>query len=212
MNIKNILFAFTLLLSGSAMSQDKSDVFRKEVPVTWLGLDFSRANLIGDRERWGSESDVRHVIDAWNALILKEVDKYNIAKAIGRTKVENGTDVTVEKNTEVDVMSMFSEDEKDYLHIKQSDVDDIIATYDFKGMGGIGLMFVVESFNKKNQEGSVWVTFIDMNSRQVLFSEREVAEPGGAGMRNFWAGSIYGIITKIQKKEFEMWRKKYYRP
>lgn len=184
----------------------------KDIPVTWLGLDFTSAKLIGDRERLGSESDVRHLLDAWNDLILAEQDKFDVAKAIGRAKVENVIDVTKEHNAELDVMGMFSDNERDYLHIKVSDVEEIIAGYDFKDLSGIGLMFNVESFNKINVEGSVWVTFINLGTKEVLFTERLVAPPSGMGMRNYWAGCLYEIITKIRKKEFEMWRKKHYRP
>ncbi len=206
------LVAVFILISSTAFGQTKSDVFKEDVPVTWLGLDFSTAKLIGDREKFGSESDVRHMLDAWNDLILKESDKYNIAKAIGRKKVDNAIEVTKDHNSEVDVMAMFSEDAKDYLHVKTSDVEEIISGYDFKGKGGIGLMFIVESFSKLNDEGSIWVTFVNMDSKEVLFTEHLVNNPGGAGVRNFWAGCINGVITKMQKKEFEMWRKKHFRP
>ncbi len=212
MKIKNILPLLIFLSPACLFGQTKSDVFKPEVPVTWLGLDFSSTKLIGDRERFGSESDVRHLIEAWNELILKEPDKFDIAKTIDRKKVENAVEVTNEHNTEIDVMSMFSDEEKDYLHIKTSDVAEIVAGYDFKSLNGIGLMFVVESFNKLNEEGSIWITFIDMGTKEVIFTERMVAEPKGFGMRNFWGGCIYTILTKIQKKEFEMWRKKHYRP
>jgi hypothetical protein len=212
MNSKNVLLLSCLVAASSLCAQTKSDVFKPEVPVTWLGLDFTNAKLIGDRERFGSESDVRHLIDAWNELILKEPDKFDIAKTIGRTKVENAVEITNEHNAELDVMSMFSNEEKDYLHIKASDVAEIISGYDFKDRNGIGLIFKVESFNKLNEEGSIWITFIDMGTKEVIFAERMVAEPRGFGMRNFWGGCIYTILTKIQKKEFEMWRKKHYRP
>ena len=208
---KVVLFGM-LLSASTVLAQTKSDVFNKDVPVTWLGLDFTSTKLIGDRERLGSESDVRHLLDAWNDLILAEADKFDIAKTIGRVKVENVISVTKEHNTELDVMGMFSENEKDYLHIKVSDVEEIIAGYDFKDLSGIGLMFNVESFNKINVEGSVWITFINLGTKEVLFTERLVAPPTGMGMRNYWAGCIYEILTKIRKKEFEMWRKKYYRP
>lgn len=208
---KVVLFGM-LLSASTVLAQTKSDVFNKDVPVTWLGLDFTSTKLIGDRERLGSESDVRHLLDAWNDLILAEADKFDIAKTIGRVKVENVISVTKEHNTELDVMGMFSENEKDYLHIKVSDVEEIIAGYDFKDLSGIGLMFNVESFNKINVEGSVWVTFINLGTKEVLFTERLVAPPTGMGLRNYWAGCIYEILTKIRKKEFEMWRKKHYRP
>jgi hypothetical protein len=54
--------------------------------------------------------------------------------------------------------------------------------------------------------------FINMDSKEVLFSERMADACPRFGMRNFWAGCVYGIITKMEKKEFEMWRKKHYRP
>lgn len=212
--MKRIILLFFVLAAFSAKAQTKSDVFRPEVPVTWLGLDFSRANFIGDREKFGSESDVRHLLDAWNDLILKEHDKFDIAKAIGRKKVENNLQAVKAHNAELDVLSMFSEEEKDYLHLKVSDIDEIIAGYDLSGLSGIGLMFNVESFNKKNEEGSIYVTFINLNTKEVLFTERVVGPPAGMGMRNFWAGSIAKILAKIGSKKdgFEMWRKKYYRP
>lgn len=203
----NLFVTVSLAALSFANGQTKSDVFRKEVAVTWLGLDFTSAKLIGDRERFGGESDVRHLMEAWNALILAEPEKFDVAKSIGRPKLENAIEVTDEQNSTLDVMSMFSDSEKDHLHIKPSDVEQIIADYDFKGKSGIGLMFVVESFNKIKEEGSIYVTFINMDSKEVLFTERMVAEPKGIGMRNFWAGAVYAIITKIQKKQFEMWRK-----
>jgi hypothetical protein len=194
------------------LGQSKSDVFNKDIPVLWLGLDFTGNKFIGDRERFGSESDARHLIDSWNELMLNEADKYDVARAIGRTKVENQLAVTNNNNAQLDVISMFSNEERDYLHLKMSDIEEIIANYDLMGLDGIGLMFNVESFNKINQEGSIWVTFISLNAHEVIFTERLTAPPGGAGMRNYWAGCIRDILVKMQKKEFEMWRKKYYRP
>jgi hypothetical protein len=213
MSIKRpFLFVVVLLAATGTFAQTKSDVFKKDVEVTWLGLDFSNAKFIGDREKFGSESDVRHLLEAWNQLIVTEYEKFDIAKAIDRAKLENAIEVTNEHNAEADVMSMFTDEEKAYLHIKPSDVEEIVAGYDFKGKSGLGLMFVVESFSKTNEEGSLYVTFINMGSKEVLFTERVVGEPKGFGMRNYWAGCIYQVINKIGKKEFEMWRKKHYRP
>jgi len=206
------LIALFILISSTTFSQTKSDVFKEDASVTWLGLDLTSAKFIGDREKFGSESDVRHLIDAWNDLIVTESDKFDVAKAIDKKKVENAIDVTKDHNAELDVMAMFSNEPKDYLHVKPSDIDEKVAGYDFKDKSGIGLMFIVESFSKLNEEGSVWVTFINMDSKEVLFTERMSAPPKGFGMRNFWAGCVYGILQKMQKKEFEMWRKKHYRP
>jgi hypothetical protein len=70
------------------------------------------------------------------------------------------------------------------------------------------MMINVESLNKLIEEGSFWVTFVNMGTKEVLLTERVVSPPSGFGMRNFWAGAINGALVKIKKKEFENWRKK----
>jgi hypothetical protein len=214
MNVKKIILLVFALAAFVAKAQTKSDIFRPEVPVIWLGLDFSAANFIGDREKYGSESDVHHLLDAWNDLILKEADKYNIARAIDRTKVENNLQAVKARNAELDVLSMLTEDGSAYVHLKSSDINEIVASYDLSGLNGIGLMFNVESFNKKNEEGSIYVTFIKLDTKEVLFTERVIAPPGGAGLRNFWAGCVAKVIAKVggKKDGFESWRKRYYKP
>lgn len=141
--------------------------------------------------------------------MVKEADKYNVAAAIKRTNVENAIDIVHEHNAELDVLAMVSQDGKDHIHLNASDVEQIIGSYDFKGKSGIGLILNVESFNKLIEEGSFWVTFVNLESKEVLFTERLTAPPSGFGMRNFWAGSVNGVLAKIKKKEFENWRKKH---
>ena len=207
--MKSFVFIVCFLMTSALFGQDKRDVFSPTTEITWLGIDFSGSKLIGDRERLGSESDIRHLLDAINELVIKEADKYNVAAAIQKKKVENGTHVANEHNAELDVMAMISSDGKDHIHLKPMDIEEIISGYDFKGLTGIGLIFNVESFNKLVEEGSFWVTFVNMENKEILFTERLVAPPSGFGMRNFWAGSVNGVIAKIKKKEFENWRKKH---
>ena len=204
-----IVFMLSILFSFSGVSQDKADVFNPNTEITWLGLDFTGAKFIGDRERLGSESDIRHLIDAINELMVKEADKYNVAAAIQKKKVENAIEVTNEHNAELDVLTMISSEGNDHIHLNPSEVEGIIAGYDFKGKTGIGLIFNVESFNKLIEEGSFWITFVNLGNKEVLFTERLTAPPSGFGMRNFWAGSVNGVLAKIKKKEFENWRRKH---
>lgn len=206
------LLLLFVLVSLTATAQNRNDVFDAKVPVNWLGLEFSKARFIGDRERLGSESDMRHLLEAWNELILTERDKYKIHEAILRTEELNPAVRPVEeRNADLDVLSLYSPDPKDYFHLKAESVRAIATSYNYKTLNGIGLMFVVEAFSKINNEAAIWVTFIDMKSKEVLFTERITGKPKGFGLRNYWAGAVYDIIKQIEKKEYEMWRKKYYR-
>lgn len=204
----------TLVISVPARAQDLMQrIFEPQAEITWLGLDLSRAKLIGDRERWGSTSDVQRFMEAWNDLIVKEKDKFNIARALDkeRDKVKYKIEVTKESNANLDVTEFFSDDKSDHVRLRPNDIVAVISEYDLKDGEGLGLMFNVESFNKLDQEAAVWVTFIDMGKKEVLFSERVVGQPGGMGMRNYWANSVFEVMERMKKKEFEMWRKKYYR-
>ncbi len=204
-NVTTIL----LMLIGTMVlnAQSRSDIFDPKTEITWLGNDFTALKLIGDRERLGSESDILRLMEAWNDIMVTEAGKFNIAKATHRKTVVTNIDVTKEHNTELDVHSMYSDDKKDYVHLTREGVAEIISGYDFKGLKGIGLMFNVESFSKLNGEGAAWVTFINMETKEVLLTERVVGHPGGAGMRNYWANAVAEIIDRLIK-EFEVWRKK----
>jgi hypothetical protein len=209
MNFKTIALMFALTAVSPVFAQTKSDVFNPDTEITWLGLDFTGAKFIGDRERLGSTSDIRHLLDALNELMVKEADKYNVAAALKRKQVQNAIEVTMEHNAELDILSLISAEGNDHVHLSPDLVEQIISDYDFKGKSGIGLLFNVESLNKLIEEGSFWVTFVNMGTKEVLFTERLTAPPSGFGMRNFWAGSVNGVLAKIKKKEFENWRKKH---
>jgi hypothetical protein len=205
-----LMFAFIAGVTASN-AQEMQDIFDRKAKVTWLGVDVSAAKLIGDRERWGSTSDVMHVIDGINDLMIKERSKYNVAQAIEKDKVEEALDVAKEHNASLDVSEIFSSDQKDFNHLRENDIVSIVADYDFKGNSGIGVLFIVDSFNKIKPQSSIWITFVNMNTKEVFFAERLIGEPGGSSLRNYWANSIESILIQMRRKEFEMWRKKYYR-
>ena len=209
MHRKFFLFIVVIFCSVSAHAQSKSDVFNPDSQITWLGLDFTGAKFIGDRERLGSESDIRHLLDALNDLMVKESEKFNVATALKRKNVEISVDVTKEHNAELDILSLISASANEHIHLNPEAVEQIVRSYDFKGKSGIGVMFNVESFNKIMEEGSFWITFVNMNTKEILFAERLTAPPAGFGMRNFWAGAVNGVLAKIRKKEFDNWKSKH---
>jgi len=211
MKIQHLTVFLLAILTISSQAQIKNVVFDVKTKVTWLGLDFTDAIFIGDRERLGSKEDINHLLGGLNRLIVDEPYKFDIALAIDKKKVENAIEVTLEKNETLDVLEKYASSSKEYFHIKPNRINEIVDTYSFKDLEGVGLMFIIESFNKINEEASIWVTFIDMNTKEIIISERITAEPKGFGLRNYWAGAIYSVIQKVKKKEFEMWRRKHFR-
>jgi hypothetical protein len=83
-------------------------------------------------------------------------------------------------------------------------VSNLVSKYDFRGNKGIGMMFFVESFSKGKEEGALWVTFVDMNTKKVLLTQRVTEEAGGIGFKNFWAKTLLGTL-KDTGKSLKSW-------
>jgi len=213
MNLKKLLVLLMLTLPMMPVrAQTVNDIFDPNVPVTWLGWDLTGAIFIGDREKFGSQSDIQRLMKSWNDLMDRERDKFNVSSMMRKKEpVVYKLDVTTNHNAELDISNILSEKSADHVHLRKDGVEQIASSYNYEGLKGIGLMFNIESLNKTNNEASLWVTFVNMESGQVLLTERVTGSPSGGGLRNFWAGAIKEIIDHVKKKDFEAWRKKYQR-
>jgi hypothetical protein len=213
MTLKKLFILLMLVLPMLPVrAQTVNDIFDPNTTVTWLGWDLTGAIFIGDREKFGSQSDIQRLMKSWNDLMDRERDKFNVAGMMKKkVKVEYKLDVTTNHNAELDISNILSEKSSDHVHLRKDGVEQIVGAYNYEGAKGIGLMFNIESLNKINNEASLWVTFVNMETGQVLLTERMTASPSGGGLRNFWAGAIVEIMNHVKKKDFEAWRKKYQR-
>jgi hypothetical protein len=72
---------------------------------------------------------------------------------------------------------------------------------------GLGLSFIIESFDKPNARASLWVVFFDIESKKILLSKHCVGKPVGFGIRNYWAGAIRHIMNEIRYCKYRKWNK-----
>ena len=82
-----------------------------------------------------------------------------------------------------------------------------------EGKEGIGLVFIMEGMKKISGKGygSVWITLIDMKTKEVLITERDVHEADGFSFRNYWVSVIRRTIGEIDWSKYKEWKKKYTR-
>lgn len=200
---------FLLSLASPVFAQQTNLVFQEDTPITWLGLDFSQAKFIGDTERFNTDEDVFKLMYALNVLMISEAEKYDIGKAFKKNNVTQKLDVTVEHNKVLDAQSIVSTDLNDVKRLAPDDIQEIIAGYDFDTLKGLGLMFNVEAFSKVHNKASIFVTFIDMENKQVVLTERFTASPKGFGLRNYWAGAVYTMLKSLKSMDYRTMRKKY---
>lgn len=201
-----ILVAVFFIISIPLISQNSAKVFETD-NLIFFGLDFSKAKMIGTSEFKSGEEIKNTYFKAWNDVLVKEKKKYNIAETFQKTNVLYATDYINERNQNTDP-SKIVVDVSDSFSFKE--VPLIIKEYnpkDFKD--GIGLVIIVESFDKSKLLGTMYVVFFDIASKKVLISEKMSGEPGGFGLRNYWIRTVFNVLKKIKDSDYELWKSKY---
>lgn len=204
------LFAFFLMSLFVVQLSAQKEPFghprvREANSIVWFGLDFSKAQLIGS-EGFTDPVDIKErFFDRWNRLIIDEADKYNFRKTFQKESLEYDLSVVEERNKmpEADDLVINAE-----YSFSQEEAESIVKQYRSSEFAeGLGLVFVIESFNKPEQIGTMWVTFFDIATHEIILIEKYTGEPGGFGLRNYWARSVYEVIEKLEKN-YKTWLKK----
>lgn len=214
--MKRIIFVIALFVSAHSLSaqQTTSDVFSGD-DIVWYGLDFSNAKFVGLFDQAvgaGAASaydlKTKH-IPSWNTLILSEPSKYDIGKTFRKTNVYNDVRPVEKVNNKIDEDKMMT-----YNEFSFDNPEDVVKKSIRKYSGGdksqgLGVVFIIESFHKDRQEAALYVTFFDIATKNLIFTERLIGKAKGIGLRNYWGGAIFNVLIQIQKTEFNAWKRKY---
>jgi len=191
---------------NNVFAQTFKDVFNPETTITYLGIDFTNVKVIGHQE--GEVMDLAdRQFSGINQLVLDEPKKYDVAGALHRSNVPADISFVKAKNKTISADKIASTDVADEKHLTEADINGIVKGYDFGGKKGIGFLFIMESMSKKSEHGSMYLTFVDMATSKVLHTERVSEKPGGFGLRNYWAKTIYEAIDDIHDSKYKEWQK-----
>lgn len=202
---------YTLLLialisfSVSNAQTSMANLFDGTTKITFLGLDFTQAKFIGT-DGFNDPAKIKtYYLQEWNNKLVEEYDKYNIMAAL---KAKNYA-------TEVDDLILLNDGynvEANIINgthsITEKEVAKSVGKYKLSIKEGIGVSYVVESFSKTADRAYIWVTFIDMKSRKVLYTEKLEGKTSGFGFKNYWLGAIYNVNDSL-KSRYKVWKKKF---
>lgn len=195
-------FALIILfisLHISAFSQGEQQVAQAD-EITYVGLDFTQAVVIG--ESVTGEELVNKFFRAWNNVVYSEESKYDFAKTFKKKNVKRDISYISKINDQRDPEDVVAYENQT---ITEDELVQHINSYEIEG-SGVGLVFVVENFNKLEEEGTMWVTFFDMDTKKVLMAKHMSGDAGGFGMKNFWARTVYNVLNN-SKKKYKKWIK-----
>jgi|WetSurMetagenome_2_1015567.scaffolds.fasta_scaffold208278_1 hypothetical protein len=210
--MKNIYtISFMLLLARASFAQNAQDLFAPEVPVTWLGIDYSHCKLIGNFAEFADagRKSTWQIRDSyfpkWNAIIMNEPEKYDVRGMLRRGDMTFDLDMVTSLNAQTPLaeMEVFTP-----VIYTAEDIQSFVNQYQFKDKTGIGIVFICESLNKNLPEAWYHFAAVDMGSGTVLLHERLRGQPSGIGLRNYWANSIHYVIRNIQEYYYWEWKKR----
>ncbi|WP_028981954.1 hypothetical protein [Sporocytophaga myxococcoides] len=200
-----LIVFFSVIFTVSA----QEELFHSE-EIVWYGIDFSHAKFIGEFSQFadaGSKSNKEIQLmyfPAWNDLIINEPGKYNISKFYGFEFFANESDLVKKNNAAADINVIF--DPSIPNRLSKEKIQKLINSYNIKGKKGLGLVFIVDSFNKLEGQGYIYVTFFDQATKKVLATNLYEGKPGGIGIKNYWARVILHVM-EISGKEFKQMKK-----
>ncbi len=192
----------TLFFSFLANAQDVKTVFDSE-KIVFYGLDFTKAKFaIPDAKPDEIKADY---FSAWNSTVFSDNGRFPKESAFGKITVYGDPTVVEKRNATTNTGNMTGQYN---APLSRSDIENVISEY--KGgrkSEGLGVVFVVEYFSKKDKKGIADVVFFDIATRKVLLSKQLTGEPRGGGLNSYWMGAIQQMFEKMTNTEYALWKK-----
>lgn len=210
--MKKILLVACTVLFGTMLSQNTAKDLFNTNSIVWYGLNFSQAKMVGQFDQAvgagaASASEIKNKwISAWNGLIISEPQNFKLAEAFNKDEVYNDLAPTDKQNQTIKNDDLMSSNDYSFADPKKT-VNSIISKLSGGDKTeGIGVTFIVESFNKITNQATVYVTVFDIKTKTVLITEKVTGKPAGIGLRNFWGGAIKHIIKQIKSDYYSKWK------
>ncbi|MBY0426447.1 MAG: hypothetical protein K2Q22_12475 [Cytophagales bacterium] len=192
-----------------SQAQTKSDIFKAN-EITWYGVDFTKAKLVGSFSQIsnagtkdGDDIKIKY-FPGWNNVIVSEPKKYTLEKFFHVNYVPVNMELVSKFNSDVDGSKLISINSVSNS-LSDQDLQNVSRNYANKGKG-IGVLFVVELFDKYQEMGVIDVVYFQESTGNVLLTKRLTGKAQGFGLRNYWAASIYNVFMGV-KKEWKKWAK-----
>ncbi|MFZ1331619.1 MAG: hypothetical protein WAR83_05500, partial [Flavobacteriales bacterium] len=131
---------------------------------------------------------------------------FNMATALGINACINNTSYVQAANDGISSADLLS---RTAGTLDKEKVPSMVKDYKTEDGEGVGVVFIVSTFNKTQEMAEFYVTFFNMKTKEVLHSERISGKPVGFGLRNFWAGSVTNVLKSIEKDYSKAWLKRF---
>ena len=193
--MKKILFSLALAaICFSAAAQKKSSPLAGLGSMTFYGIDFSKGRVYGTADE---PEKLRKAFGDINMLFIMEPEKYDVAKFVGKPMNDIRIDAVTNMNDTIPLDSIKTVVKGHTIGdsaIVQTVKDLCIVSYNH----GMGLVMIMETLDKPAELGTFVFVLFDIDTRNVISHWKLSGEPGGFGLRNYWAHSVYEALEKVK--------------
>jgi hypothetical protein len=207
-------FIFILLAANSfsfAQTKYSAKDFFTAKEIVWYGIDYSKAKFIGsfgqfkDAGEVNGNTLVNKYFSGWNLVIIREPEKYDIAKFFKKESFKSDLTAVNKINGETSPEGIMQEN--DYT-LDEKMLPAMVKKYTGEQKDGIGVAFITESYNHSKESATYYAVVFDIASRQILISEKYTEKPGGFGIKNYWISTARKTLEDISDN-YNKWEKKY---
>jgi len=171
--------------------------------ITFYGLDFTKTAFVGN---FGAINDLEtspkklrdKYILGWNNILVTERPKYNAQRFYNKDTVYTDINVTKERNSKIDTADIYKLSNQNFVtpHLKSDDLKQIVKELNIEAKTSVGLVYIVDFFNKDVKQGCIWAVFFDTKTKEILYEASFTESAAGIGLRNFWASVVLRTMEK----------------
>ncbi|MBS1636275.1 MAG: hypothetical protein JST26_10185 [Bacteroidetes bacterium] len=210
--MKKVILSLFVLAGSISFAQKTAKDFFSSDDMVWYGLNFSQARMIGQFDQAAGAgaatgSDIKNKwIPSWNGVIISEPKNFKREEAFRKTNIYNDIAATEKQNLAIDADKLMTYNPYSFSDPKETIKHVISSLSGGEKKEGIGVTFVVESFDKTNMKAVIYAVVFDIATKKVLISEKIEATPRGIGLRNFWAGAVKDAFKQIESSYYNKWK------
>lgn len=171
----------------SSLSIPDGDVF-------FYGVDFTAVKLCATKE---SNDAFAKAFTGINEIFVIEPQKFDFHELTNRP-VSNYPIPVHERNGNISWSNIRTNNPSP----QKTSIENMIKSYRLPHQNGKGIVLIAWVLNKSKGKATYEFVVFDIQTRKILYNVEAIGDAGGAGLRNYWANSIYSIIKdkKLRKE------------
>jgi len=202
--MKTLSVILFLLISILSSAQTKKDIFNPDVPLVFLGADFSQIQFTKAEEFNNKPEILRFFVDCNNLLQSRQYEKF-LKKRLRRDEIKTDYSYVTKNNESVELEKVYS-DNIDYS-ISDEGIQNMIKNLNIdQGLykDHIGMVLCEENYSKTKTLGTVSIVFFDIDDLKPIIVKHYSCKPDGFGFLYYWSAINLQAFNSLKKLYTEL--------